>query len=260
MKNHLLLFSLFLTVSLYPATEPVTASHTLQKYKTFLIEGTYAEQNWSNFDEKPKSRYETFLKAFEHFEATSGKIIVELGTTRSFVHGGHPGCNKDDIRFWMPNDPENWDWSAGCFTRIAAECLLHIHPEIHTVDSEGAAINRCKIMTADFSAIIHYHPTTSERFLRTCSFENGIDLIYLDTGYMNPIEPTAQLQLREAKIIVERNLLAPNGLILIDDVRNQNVQNANSDLGKSKYAIPYLLANGFEIIEDGYQVIMKKTT
>jgi hypothetical protein len=29
-------------------------------------------------------------------------------------------------------------------------------------------------------------------------------------------------------------------------------------LGKSKYGLPYLLENGYEIIEDEYQVILKK--
>ncbi len=160
----------------------------------------------------------------------------------------------------MPHNPEHWDWSAGCFTRTAAECLAHLSPEIHTIDLDSEAIYRCKIMTDEYKHLIRYYITSSEAFLMNCNFKNGIDLIYLDTGYMNPIEPTAQLQLREAIIIVQRNLLAPNGIILIDDVRNQNVLNDNSGMGKSKYAIPYLLENGFEIIEDGYQVILRKKT
>jgi len=75
---------------------------------------------------------------------------------------------------------------------------------------------------------------------------------------MNPIEPTAQLQLREAQIIVERDLLDDNGLLLIDNVRNQNVTGDEPALGKSKYAIPYLIQHGFEIIADEYQVILRK--
>lgn len=253
-----MLLALMMTVPCGIAHAEVLSLQKLEKYKQFIIDGTYAEQNWSKFPEKPKSRYETLAKAFEHFEKTNGKIIVELGTTRSFVHGGHPGCNKSNLNYWMPNNPEHWDWSAGCFTRTAAECLAHTNPEIHTIDLDAEAIYRCKIMTADYSHIIRYYNTSSEAFLSNCSFKNGIDLLYLDTGYMNPIEPTAQLQLAEAKIIVERNLLAPHGIILIDDVRNQNVLDDDSGLGKSKYALSYLLANGFEIIEDGYQIILQK--
>ena len=77
---------------------------------------------------------------------------------------------------------------------------------------------------------------------------------------MHPIEPTAQLHLREAKIIVEKNILADNGIILIDDVRNcgPKSRGEKSDYGKAKYSIPYFLENGYEIIMDEYQVILKK--
>ncbi len=259
-KNYCIMVILAATIQWTFTQSPYLSQQKLEKYKTFIVEGTYTQQNWSKFPEKPKSRYETLSKAFEHFEKTNGKIIVELGTTRSFVHGAHPGCNKSNLHYWMPHNPEHWDWSAGCFTRTVAECLAHTNPEIYTIDLDAEAIYRCKIMTSDYSNIIKYYTTSSEAFLNSCDFKNGIDLLYLDTGYMNPIEPTAQLQLQEAMIIVRRNLLAPNGLILIDDVRNQNVLDDDSGLGKSKYAIPYLLEHGFEIIEDGYQVILKKRT
>ena len=79
---------------------------------------------------------------------------------------------------------------------------------------------------------------------------------------MTPIEPTALLQLEEAQIIVEHNLMSPTGIILIDDVRNQTPKQfgETSDLGKAKYSIPYFLEHGFEIIADEYQVILKKTS
>lgn len=230
----------------------------LQKYSQFLEQGTYEGQDWSQFVVLPKSRFYTFLKAFEHFEAMNGHVIVELGTTRSFVHGGLPGCNSDDVHYWTPDMPSRWDWGAGCFTRMVAECLLHTNPEIHTVDLARSHIERCKIMTADYKQIIQYHVCSSLHFLKNCSFK--IDLLYLDTGDMWPIEPTAQLQLEEVKIIVERDLLTDDGIILIDDVRNQTPKKfgEESDLGKSKYSIAYLIDNGYEIIEDEYQVILKK--
>ncbi len=235
----------------------VAADH-LAPYEQFLINGTYEGQDWSRFNPIPKSRYETFLRAFEHFEAHSGHIVVELGTTRSFVHGGLVGCNSDDSRYWTPAIPANWDWGAGCFTRMAAECLSYLNPEIHTIDLARAHIARCKVITADFKDIIQYHVCSSLDFLKKCTFK--IDLLYLDTGDMWPIEPTAQLQLEEAQIIVERDLLSPNGILLIDDVRNQTPKKfgEKSDLGKSKYAIPYLLEHGYEIVADEYQVIMRK--
>ncbi|MDR3550951.1 MAG: hypothetical protein P4L31_06065 [Candidatus Babeliales bacterium] len=232
---------------------------TLDKYRTYLEDGTHGEQDWSDFVDKPQSRYHTFLYAFEHFAQNGGKVVVELGTSRSFTHGGLPGCNRDELYFWTPNEPRNWDWGAGIFTRMAAECLQHLNPKIHTIDLASSHIARCKHMTADFSDIITYHVCSSLDFLSVCK-PRSIDLLYLDTGDMTPIEPTARMQLAEAKLIVERNVLADNGILLIDDVRNQTPKKFGdtSGLGKSKYAIPYLLEHGFEIVMDEYQVLMRK--
>lgn len=232
----------------------------LDKYKDYLEQGTYEGQDWSHYTKKPQSRYYTFKMVFEHFKKNNGHVVVELGTSRSFVHGGHPGCNLDDIHYWTPQEPKNWDWGAGFFTRIAAECLLHLNPMIHTIDIMSAHIERCKIITADFSTYLVYHVASSVDFLKNCA-EHSIDLLYVDTGDMTPIEPTAQLQLAEAAVIVERNLLAPNGIILIDDVRNQTPKQygETSELGKAKYSIPYFLAHGFEVVADEYQVVLQKT-
>jgi hypothetical protein len=106
---------------------------------------------------------------------------------------------------------------------------------------------------------ITYHVSSSEDFLN--KFKNKkIDLLYIDTGDMTPIGPTSELQLREAKIIVENNLLSDNGIILIDDVKNPTplIHGDTSLLGKAKLSIPYFLNNGFEVIFDEYQVVLKK--
>ncbi|TET35530.1 hypothetical protein E3J61_01735 [Candidatus Dependentiae bacterium] len=248
--------ALALAYSFFLTTKPTESVNRLEKYKTYLEDGTYNGQDWSKLQKKPQSRYHTFKTAFDHFEKNKGKIVVELGTTHSFVDGRYPGCDKDDTKYWNPNDPTQWDWGAGCFTLMAAECLSHLQPQIYTVDLDASAIHRCQIMTKEYNTVKH-HRSDSELFLK--KFTQKIDLLYLDTGYMNPIEPTAQLQLREARVVVEQDLISENGLILIDDVRNQNVIGDKSGLGKSKYAIPYFLENGFEIVEDEYQVILRKS-
>ncbi|GAB5411434.1 MAG: hypothetical protein ChlgKO_05480 [Chlamydiales bacterium] len=252
-----LAFSLF-CLSIF--TLCAQSSDALLQYKEYLDEGTLGGQHWPEDERKPETRYHSFKKVFDHFEETGGKIVVELGTSRSFTHGGHPGCNKDNKKYWMPDSPEFWDWGAGFFTRMACECLSHLNPEIHTVDISARHINRCKHMTADFKPYLKYHVASSLTFLKRCRFKNGIDLLYLDTGDITPIEPTAKLHLAEAKIIVERDLIAPNGMILIDDVRNQTprLYGEKSKLGKAKYSIPYFLQNGFEIVMDEYQVILRK--
>jgi hypothetical protein len=239
------------------------AAERLDEYKNYLEEGTYQGQDWSSFSVVPKSRYETFKYAFCWIEKRKKKsVIVELGTSRSFVHGGLIGCNSNDTHYWNPYRPERWDWGAGFFTRMACESLAHVDPEIHTIDLIAEHITRCKVMTKEFAHLITYHVASSLDFLKECNFPQGIDLLYLDTGDMTPIEPTALLQLEEAKIIVARNLIKPGSLILIDDVRNQTPKQfgEESDLGKAKYSLPYLLENGFELIADEYQVILQKKT
>ncbi len=198
--------------------------------------------------------------AFEHFENIKGRVIVELGTSRSYVHGGLIGCNSDNKKYWTPDEPKNWDWGAGFFTGVAADALYHLKPEFHTVDIEYLHIQRCKHMTKNFKDIMQYHVCSSLDFLRNFPDDKKIDLLYIDTGDMTPIEPTAHLQLEEAKIIVKRDLISANGIILIDDVRNQTPKKfgETSDHGKAKYSLPYFLAHGFEIVADEYQVILRK--
>jgi hypothetical protein len=53
-----------------------------------------------------------------YFFENNFKTIVELGTSRSFVDGKFPGCNEDDVKYWEPENPEKWDWSAGIFTKV----------------------------------------------------------------------------------------------------------------------------------------------
>lgn len=262
-KAFIFIIPFFISLNVFcESTEiPSFTSLTLDRYKEFLEKGTYdgIGGDVSLLTRKPQSRYHTFKIVLEHLEKKENPLIVELGTSRSYVHGGHPGCNTDDTRHWTPNQPENWDWGAGFFTRMAAECLRFANPIIHTVDIERAHIIRCRHMLADFDCV-KYHICSSLDFLASCHFGRGIDLIYLDTGDMTPIEPTAILQLREAQIIVERNLLADDGLILIDDVKNMTPRRfgETSDLGKSKYSLIYLLQNGFEVVADEYQVIVRK--
>ena len=230
----------------------------LEKHKQLLEDAIYyyhsKEEFVKHFNEVPKTRYETFKYCYEHFK-NKNLVVVELGTTRSYVDGRFEGCNMNDKKFWEPNNPEKWDWSAGCFTKVFSN--LFPNSKLQTVDLSKEHINRCKHMNKD-AKNINFVVSSSEDFLKT--FNKKINLLYLDTGDMTPIEDTAQLHLREAKIIVEKNLLAKNGIILIDDVKSvvPKQHGEKSDLGKAKYSIPYLLENGFEVVMDEYQYILKK--
>lgn len=234
----------------------------LDKYKTLMEESMYPyhskEQYAECFGRVPKFRYHTLKYCFDYFFENDFKTIVELGTSRSFVDGKFPGCNDDDVKYWEPENPEKWDWSAGCFTRLIGEIIQDTDIDFITVDLDPRHIRRSKIMTEGLSNI-EYYVMSSEEFL-----DNGdgqIDFLYMDTGDMTPIENTAQLHLRESKLIVEKNLISDGGILLIDDVRSpvpKIISNEESNYGKAKYSIPYLQENGFGLVVDEYQVVMIK--
>jgi hypothetical protein len=237
-------------------------SDAIEKYKEYMDnahkEYCTDEEFIQYFGRVPKFRYDTMRYCWDYFLEKNFKLVVELGTSRSFVDGKQPGCNSDDVNFWQPDNPDVWDWSAGCFTRVTSELIQGTDIEFITVDLEKRHIARSKVMTEGFDNIEHI-VMSSEEFLS--EGEGKIDFLYMDTGDMTPIEYTSQLHLREAKIIVERDIISDGGIILIDDVRNatpKQVSKEESDYGKAKYSIPYLEENGFEIVMDEYQVVMRK--
>lgn len=229
----------------------------LDPYRALIEAGTLDGQDWSFFGgEAPASRYASLRLAFERLARSGGGTVVETGTIRSYVHGGLPGCNEGDDALWTPDRPERWDWGAGCFTLLAAKCLAGTGSTIHTVDVSAEHIRRCRVATAPWAASIRYHVADSAAFLR--AFDEKIGLLYLDAGDIWPVEPSAIHQLEEAKAAVERGLLPPSALVLLDDVRNTTPPKFGeaSRLGKSKYALPYLLSKGFRVVFDGYQVLL----
>jgi len=232
----------------------------MEQYKEYM-DGAFApyytdEQFIESYGRIPKFRYDTFKYCWDWIQEKELKTIVELGTSRSFVDGKYPGCNSDDVKFWEPDNPEIWDWSAGCFTRVFGELIQGTDIDLITVDLMSTHIARSRAMTQDLENI-EYFSMSSEEFLT--SGDGQIDFLYMDTGDVTPIEPTAKLHLRESEILVENDLISNNGLILIDDVRNiQSKSQDPSDYGKAKYSIPYLQENGFEVIMDEYQVLLQR--
>src|SRR5262245_2332079 len=196
-------------------------------------------------------RYATFADAFEAFMAVGGKTIVELGTTRSFVSGGRPGCMVNDRRFWNPTDPSGWDWGAGMFTRMCAEHLEDHFPEIHSVDISAAAIEIARVITAALKTPVIYHHTSSEHFLQT--FRGKIDLLYMDAGETEA--EADKLHLREATIVLARQLLTSRAVVLIDDV---HVPGTTSS--KGRLSIPFFLERGFQIRSSDYQVVLQRNS
>lgn len=209
------------------------------------------------YDRVPAMRDVSFKYCLDYFDKKDFVNILELGTSRSFVDGKFPGVLINDKKYWEPNNMDVWDWSAGIFTKYFSDILNERGYKYHitTVDVSTDAIEISKIMTENKNSDITYIKKTSEEQIKNTP-EKSVDLIYMDTGGM--IQSSADLHLREAKLIVECNILKDDGIILIDDVRNPMNEFSRNNLGKSKYSIPYFLKNGYEIILDEYQVILKK--
>lgn len=226
----------------------------LNKYKSFLDWGT---NQGLGYNDENCSRWVSFMLCAERLKDKSNLSIIELGTCRSFVDGQFEGCNLDDAKYWKPENPEFWDWGAGCFILMFGQ--LFNGCDLTTLDLMRSHIARSKVMTDSLGIKCDHVVSDSVSYLKAT--DKQYDLIYVDTGDMWPIEPTAQLQLDECKVIVERNLLKEGGILLIDDVRNKvpkEYGDINNEFGKSKYALEYLLNNGFHKVYTGYQYILMK--
>jgi hypothetical protein len=210
-------------------------------------------------------RYPSVALSFERIAEKKSPVIVELGSSRSYVSGGNEGCKDDDPKYWNPDRPERWDWGAGIFSRVCAEIIAGTDASLHSVDPSPKAMRIARTITSGIDAKVSFHQTTSTEFLRSIS--EPIDLLYMD--HHETCEEGAVLHRRDSELIVEEEILAPDGVILIDDVHTHGpVRERTTGLvrkltgkgelhhGKGKYSIPYLREQGFRILFEGYQVVM----
>jgi Methyltransferase domain len=232
----------------------------LDEYKIWMDAATPLKGDIYMFGRSLHSRYYTFERVLQYLMTIENPVIVELGTSRSFVTGGLPGCMSTDPNYWAPDRPELWDHGAGIFTYLIPSALMK-HGKLftlHSVDICEKALSIAKVMTSQINAPIQFHKQRSNDFL---DMVNGqLDLLYMDTAETD--EEGALIHLEDAKKIVEKNLIKKGGLVLIDDVRSPNfIHMAGKSwiLGKGKYSIPYLLQNGFEIVMDEYQMLLRKS-
>jgi hypothetical protein len=224
----------------------------MDKYFKFLDD--YCQYDYSHCaNQDHKSRAYTFKYVWDEMIKLECPTIIELGTTRSFKHGGHIGCLQFDLKYWEPEKIEEFDWSAGNFTYVFGQLP---NKELHTVDINSKHIWVSETMTKGLSGM-NYHLSDSVEYLR--NFQGQADLIYMDSGDVG--ELTSILHEREAKVIVEKELVKIGGIILLDDVRS-NVAvtqfGEKSRFGKDKYSIGVFLANGYDWVIDGYQLILKR--
>ena len=175
--------------------------------------------------------------------------IVELGTSRSFVNGGYEGCLSPDEKYWHPNRPDVWDWGAGIFTKVFADNLEGFNYKIYTIDPCPHANTIVNTMIGN-NKNVEIIQDYSTNFLNNIDFK--IDLLYMD--HMESSEEACLQHLEDSKIIVEKNLMNQNAIILVDDVP----RNGKSNESKGIYSIPYLMQNGYQKILYDYQALLTK--
>jgi len=205
---------------------------------------------YSEFFDRRKNTFEksyALIKMALNPEKTYN--IVELGTSRSFVNHNYAGCTNTDPIFWLPNSPERWDWGAGIFTKVFSDNLINDNISLYTIDPNNNAISIISHMCND-NKKVKIIKDYSTNFLKSIDFI--IDFLYMD--HMESGEEACIQHLEDSKIIIERNLIAENGIILIDDI-GDNITNT-----KGKYSIPYLLQNGFIQVLGEYQVLLIKSS
>lgn len=186
-----------------------------------------------------------------------GKQIVQLGI--SPLYTASPCLANDHRENNNSNLPIKQRPNSLYFMRIASSSLIHLNPIIHTIDPDISTANRCQKIIDSFKTMQRSYVGSPIDYLNSC-LSKSIDLIYIDNADITSLESSAVEQLEEAKVIVSKNILTDNGIIIINDVRNMNAMHYGdtSGLGCSKYAIPFLLCNGFEVLMDEYQMILKK--
>ena len=82
------------------------------------------------------------------------------------------------------------------------------------------------------------------------NFNQKIDLLYMD--HLESGEKACEVHLQDSKIIIEKDLMNDDSIILVDDCPKNTT-------GKGKYSIPYLLDNGYENVLHEYQMVLKRS-
>jgi hypothetical protein len=70
--------------------------------------------------------------------------------------------------------------------------------------------------------------------------------------HMETSEEAAIQHLDDIKLIIDKNMMSENGVILIDDIGYNIID------GKGKYSIPFLEKNNYKITIHDYQVLMER--
>jgi mannosyltransferase OCH1-like enzyme len=242
-----------------------------------------AMERLARYDGYLGKRAHTTKEAIQRLAGTAGPVtVVELGVTRSFVSEPPRDVVMTDRAHWRPDDAAAWDWGAGCFTRVVVETLAGYDCIYHGVDPSAESLAVAKITLepifaetaeeataqslateldagvlawagpAELRRRIHFHQKTAAAFLET--WGGQADLIYMDHGECS--EETAAIHAMDARTILERDLVKPGGLVLIDDHAPQG--EGDKAIPKSQTARAVFEEAGWAMMAEGYQLLLQR--
>lgn len=173
-------------------------------------------------------RYSTFQKTLALLLERRARTCIETGTAR---HG-----DKD-----FAGD--------GGSTIIFGHFAQENHAEFFSVDISEAHIREAKGASGPYLDSIQFVQQDSISFLK--AFSEKIDFLYLDSfdyDYYNPAL-SQQHHLEEVKAALPH--LTDRSIIMIDDCYIHGG-------GRGLLAIPFLIEQGWKVVENGYQVLLAK--
>jgi len=178
-------------------------------------------------------RLESMKLTLELMDERQPNIVIETGTARG-------GDGDKDFMFLG-------DGGSSIIFGTWAEVNNKI---FYSVDIDSKAINAAKNALNSPDGNIHFVCQDSVQFLQ--DFDAPIDFLYLDSfdyEFGNP-GPSQEHHLKE--IIAAYDKLSSHCVVVIDDC-------SLPEGGKGGLAIPFLVDRGWEIIYDGYQVVLVRS-
>ena len=175
-------------------------------------------------------RRDTFKKTLELLDRTKAKVCIETGTSRYGLQNV-----KGD----------------GAATILFGKWAKQNAAFLHSVDisDESVRCARQEVEKQGLTDHVKVYESDSLIFLR--DFIHQVDFLYLDS-YDYSDDPVVQAKsqehhLKEFKAIEDQ--LHENTIVLIDDCRLPNG-------GKGKLAVAYMLANGWKMLMNQYQILL----
>lgn len=174
-------------------------------------------------------RYPTMLRAMQLMDERNAQVVVETGTSR----GGTTNFEGD-----------------GGSTIIFGDWAYDRNRQFYSVDINPESVRGAKEALDPNNKNVTVVCQDSLEFL--ANFPHKIDFLYLDSFDYDLKNPTPSQEHHLKEVIAAYPHLTPQTVIMIDDCNAWYLPGG----GKGGKAIPYLVGQGWKVINNNYQVIL----